>query len=97
MLTMLFLSKYGKRPLHFFGFVGGIVFLFGLLILVYLSVLHFQGESIGRRPLLFLGMLLILTGFQILFTGFLADLMINLSHRDGPPNFLLRYSSEKLS
>ena len=97
MLTMLFLSKYGKRPLHFFGFVGGIVFMVGFVILVYLSALHFQGESIGKRPLLFLGMLLILSGFQVLFTGLLADLMINISHRDGPPNFLLRYSSEKLS
>lgn len=95
MMTMLFLSKYSRRPLHFFGFIGLFLLLVGIIILGYLSMLHFQGEAIGRRPLLFLGMLLIIAGFQVGFTGLLADLMINLSHRYGPPHFLLKYSSDK--
>lgn len=80
MFTIIFLVKYGKRPLHFFGIAGGILAFFGILILSYLTILRFTGESIGRRPLLFFGMLLLLAGFQIFFTGFLADLMINISH-----------------
>lgn len=92
MFTMLFLTKYGRKPLHFFATVGGIFLLFGILILIYLSIIHFQGHAIGRRPLLFLGMLLIISGLQVLFTGFLADLIINISHKQDK-EFLLKYSS----
>lgn len=91
--TMLFLSKYSKRPLHFFGTVGGILLILGVFILGYLSALWFQGQSIGRRPLLFLGVLLVLSGFQVFFTGFLADLIINISQKQDK-EFFLKYSSE---
>lgn len=90
--SMLFLTRYSKRPLHFFGTMGVILFIFGVIILGYLSILHFQGEGIGNRPLLFLGMLLVLSGFQLLFTGFLADLIINTSH-DLEKEYTLKYSS----
>jgi glycosyltransferase involved in cell wall biosynthesis len=82
MFTILFLSKYAKRPLHFFGAVGGIVFFIGLFILIYLSILHFQGQVIGERPLLFFGGILVLSGFQVLFTGFLADLILHISEKN---------------
>jgi glycosyltransferase involved in cell wall biosynthesis len=100
--SMLFLAKYSKRPLHFFGIVGGVLSLAGLLILSYLTLLRIFGESIGRRPLLFFGMLLILAGFQIFFTGFLADLMINISRNkesldESHVHFPLKYSPEKVS
>lgn len=91
--TMLFLSRYSKRPMHFFGTVGGILLILGIFILGYLSVLWFQGQSIGRRPLLFLGMLLVISGFQLFFTGFLADLIINISQKQDK-EFFLKYSSE---
>jgi glycosyltransferase involved in cell wall biosynthesis len=94
MLTMLFLSKYGKRPLHFFGFTGGIIFALGFIILSYLTFIWFQGESIGRRPLLFLGMLLMLAGFQVLFTGFIADLILNVSRNRQGPDLRLKYSTD---
>ncbi len=95
MMTMFFLSKYGKRPLHFFGFVGVSLFGLGVLIGIYLSILHFLGEPIGTRPLLFLSLLLMILGVQISFTGLIADLMINLSFRNSSPHFLLKYSSDK--
>lgn len=79
MLTLLFLVKYGKRPLHFFGIAGGALTFIGIIILLYLSFLRFSGDVIGNRPLLFFGMLTVLAGFQILFTGFLAELIISLS------------------
>lgn len=80
--TILFLTKYAKRPLHFFGIAGGILSGAGLSLLLYLTIIHFQGVAIGRRPLLFFGMLLVLAGFQILFTGFLADLIIHTSYKN---------------
>jgi glycosyltransferase involved in cell wall biosynthesis len=94
MFTMLFLNKYSKRPLHFFGTVGAIFLFFGILISIYLTIIHFQGYAIGEGPLLFLGVLLIISGFQILFTGFLADLIINISYRKNK-EFFLRYSTEE--
>ena len=96
MATMLFLSKYSKRPLHFFGFVGATLFGLGILISIYLSILHFQGEEIGRRPLLILGMLLIISGLQVGFTGLIADLVLNVSSKkESISEFLLKYSSGK--
>lgn len=82
MFTILFLSRYAKRPLHFFGLAGGIIFTIGLLMLFYLSILHFEGQTIGDRPLLFFGMLLVIAGFQVLFTGFLADLILNVLQKN---------------
>lgn len=91
--TMIFLTRYGNRPLHFFGTIGGLLLFGGVLVLIYLTFIHFYGQAIGRRPLLFLGILLVLSGFQIVLTGFLADLLINLYHKDNA-EFSLKYSSE---
>ncbi len=82
MFTILFLTKYAKRPLHFFGLAGGMIVVIGFFILLYLTIIHFLGEPIGTRPLLIFGMLLVLAGFQILFTGFIADLIISISERN---------------
>ena len=94
--TMLFLTKYSDRPLHFFGVVGVILFLIGVIILLYLSILHFQGQAIGRRPLLIFGMLLILSGLQVLLTGFLGELFLHLSRRNGNDNkeVTVKYKAE---
>lgn len=78
LFTMLFLMKYAKRPMHFFGVFGGLLFSVGVCILLYLSYLRFIGERIGDRPLLLFGVLLVLTGLQIFFVGFIADLVIHL-------------------
>lgn len=90
--TMLFLSKYSKRPFHFFGVAGAFLVLIGVAILGYLTYLRILGETIGQRPLLFFGMLLVTSGFQLFFTGFLADLIINISHKKSK-EFFLKYSS----
>lgn len=81
MFTVLFLSRYAKRPLHFFGMVGGVVSVIGILILLYLTILHFEGKAIGERPLLTFGILLVIAGFQVLFTGFLADLILHIMEK----------------
>lgn len=101
LFTMFFLAKYRNRPLHFFGVIGGLFLLVGFIILLYLTYIHtFLGEAIYRRPILFGGILLVISGFQVFFTGFLADLMINLSYSspeqaNKPRNFPLKYASDK--
>ncbi len=82
MFTILFLSRYAKRPLHFFGFIGGVATLAGSIILLYLYILRLMGQRVGTRPLLTFGMLLVLAGFQVLFTGFLADLILHITQKD---------------
>ncbi len=101
MFTMLFLGKYSKRPLHFFGVIGFISLFLGGAILIYLTLGKILfGQGIGDRPILFLGILLVLTGFQVFFTGLLADLILNVSHRSennlSSITNLLKYSSEKI-
>jgi len=86
--TMLFLNKYGKKPMHFFGAIGGLFLAIGILISIYLTIMHFQGYAIGERPLLFLGVLLIIVGLQTFFTGFLADLILSKSDKKNQDNFL---------
>lgn len=87
MFTILFLTKYAKRPLHFFAIIGGALFVIGFLVLFYLSILHFIGQAIGTRPLLTFGMLLVLAGFQVVFTGFLADLILHTSEKNNLNSF----------
>ena len=94
MFTMLFLSKYSKRPLHFFAPIGGVAFIAGFFILLYLTVLRIEGYSIGQRPLLFLGMLLVISGLQVLFTGLIADLVISSSNEKETEGSTLKYISD---
>lgn len=86
LITTYFLISFKNRPLQIFGPVGAIFIALGLIVLIYLSGLHFFGATIGRRPLLFLGILFLLFGVQIFSTGLLAELMISLhSKRDKYP------------
>ena len=82
LLTVMFLTKYSKKPLHLFGGAGLVLFSLGLLINLYLAVLKLMGQGIGHRPLLFLGVLLMLIGFQFISTGLLGEMLaIALKHR----------------
>ncbi|MBW2188464.1 MAG: glycosyltransferase family 2 protein [Deltaproteobacteria bacterium] len=75
LLSVSFLTKYSRKPMHLFGFLGLVFTFIGLLISGYLSVLWIQGESIGSRPLLLLGVLLILVGVQSFSIGLLGEFM----------------------
>jgi len=79
LLTVFFLLKYDRKPLHFFGKVGGLCTLSGMAVCGYLSVLWALGEAIGQRPLLALGVLLIVIGVQTLATGLIAELLVHTS------------------
>ena len=82
LITIYFIMKYNRRPLHFFGKIGSLIFLIGIALLTYLSILHFQGERIGDRPLLIFGVLLVIAGIQTIFTGLIADLIVNFHAKD---------------
>lgn len=82
LMTVLFLTRYLKKPLHLFGSLGLLVFVAGMLINLYLVWLKIQGQSIGTRPLLSLGILMVLVGIQLFCTGLIAELLIYLHQRD---------------
>ncbi|MCK4504969.1 MAG: glycosyltransferase family 2 protein [Candidatus Aegiribacteria sp.] len=81
LLTILFLHRYSYRPLHLFGGIGTFLAFIGFCISVYMTVLWFTGESIGRRPLLLLGVLLLVVGFQFISLGLLGEMVLKLSSR----------------
>ena len=78
LLTVLFLGRFRHRPLHLFGGVGMVMTFAGLTICTYLTAVWLGGSGIGDRPLLTLGVLLIVVGVQFLFMGFLGELMTSL-------------------
>lgn len=91
--TMLFLARYSKRPFHFFGGVGLVMLLVGFFMLGYLSLVWLMGNSIGNRPLLLFGILLVLSGLQVFMTGFLAEFYLNTENKKRM-DFPLRYASD---
>ena len=90
LLTIMFLISFQKRPLHLFGPVGVLVGSVGLMINAYLAVLWFQGQGIGDRPLLMLGILLIIVGIQILVFGLLGEMIAATSYRSSDVEKLIR-------
>ena len=75
LLTVTFVGRYRHRPLHLFGGLGLALLAGGSAILVYLTVLKITGASIGGRPLLTLGVLLVVVGMQFLSLGLLTELI----------------------
>lgn len=82
LLTVLFISDYNRAPLHFFGTIGLVCSLIGFVINLYLTVSKLYGIPIGNRPLLFLGVLLMVIGVQFFSFGLIAEKMVNTSERD---------------
>lgn len=76
LMLMLFMQKYRVKPMHLFGTLGLFTFIPGVLINFYLLILKILGHDIGHRPLLTLGVVLVLTGVQLITTGFLAELIM---------------------
>lgn len=85
LLTVVLLYRFGERPMHFFGSVGVGLGTIGFAVLSYLSYLRLiVGQDIGDRPLLLLGILLMLTGIQLISTGLIGELLVSRSRpRDG--------------
>lgn len=82
LLTIVFLTGYLSRPGHFFGTLGFISFFFGFAIGLFITYLRITTGSIqNRHPLLYLGMLLMIVGIQLITTGLLAEMFVNFNQR----------------
>ena len=77
LLSVSFLGRYGHRPLHLFGGLGLLLGLSGTGILLYLTGVKIAGEAIGKRPLLILGVLLVVVGIQLFSLGLLSEMIIS--------------------
>ena len=84
LLTVTFMGRYRHRPLHLFGGVGLLLGALGTIVLVYLTVLKLTGEAIGQRPLLTLGVLLVVVGVQLLSLGLVSELIAS-HHEERAP------------
>lgn len=77
LILLLFQRKYFQKPIHLFGNIGFLSFGLGFLMMMYLLFIKFfQGEDIGNRPLLILGILLMFVGVQLFTTGIVIDLQM---------------------
>lgn len=83
LLSIHYFLRFGSRPGHFFGGLGSIVTSIGLCILSYLGILKAMGESIGNRPLMFLGFFAVVSGIQLLTTGVIAEILMRTYYDAG--------------
>lgn len=74
LMLIYFMRRYAQKPMHIFGTAGFLAFLTGALINLYLLALKVQGYDIWGKPLLILGMILLLGGIQLVTIGILADI-----------------------
>lgn len=80
--SIMFVGKFRKNPMHFFGLYGTLSFLFGLFVFIYLTVTKFFFDQTGmtQRPLFFIALVAMIIGTQLFLAGFLGELI----SRNGP-------------
>lgn len=80
--SIMFVGKFGKNPMHFFGLWGTLSFLFGFVVSVYLTISKFLFDQTGmtQRPLFFIALVAMIIGSQLFLAGFLGELI----SRNGP-------------
>lgn len=77
LITVMFATRYIKRPMHFFGFFGALSFLVGFIVNAYLTIEWISGKPLSNRPMLFLGMLMIIVGVQFFSVGLLGEMIVH--------------------
>ena len=81
LLTIILMTRYTNKPLHFFGFLGSVLFAIGFVVDLYLIMMRLlQRQWLSNRPVLIIGTLLIIVGVQLILFGLLAE-MIAFSYR----------------
>ena len=77
LMTITFIGRFGKRPMHFFGLIGTVLFFVGFMIAAYLSFakIVFEPYRMTDRPLFFFGLLAMVIGSQMFLAGFIAELI----------------------
>lgn len=75
--SIMFVGKFGKNPMHFFGLWGTLSFLFGFIVSLYLTVSKFFFDQTGltQRPLFFVALVAMIIGSQLFLAGFLGELI----------------------
>jgi hypothetical protein len=83
LITLLFLKKFGKRPMHFFGFWGTIMLIVGFGFTIYLGInkLYFNQEArlITQRPEFYVALTTMILGAQFFIAGFIGEILIRHS------------------
>ena len=76
--SVMFVGRFGKRPMHFFGFLGSVISLVGFCIWTYLGILKiaFARVRMTDRPLFYIGLISIVVGVQLFLAGFLGELIV---------------------
>ncbi|AKB35857.1 Glycosyltransferase [Methanosarcina siciliae C2J] len=90
LISVTFLVVYKKRPLHVFGSIGLLMGCSGVFICFYLLSLWFRGIKIGDRPLLMLGILLLIMSIQFISIGLIGELITNSRNND---DYIIKYDS----
>ncbi len=87
LLTIGFITRFAKKPMHFFGSMGILMMVVGLLVTAWLTgekihsiANHLEVREIVEQPLFYLALLAVLIGVQLFLTGFLAELVSRSSH-----------------
>lgn len=83
LVTMVFFRKYSQKPMHLFGTMGFISLILGILINIYMLILKIMGEDIWGKPMLLLGMILLLGGIQLITIGILAEISMRTYYESG--------------
>jgi glycosyltransferase involved in cell wall biosynthesis len=97
LLTVVFLTQYTRRPLHLFGLIGLLTFGLGFVIDAYLAFLKLAlGQPIGHRPLLTLGVLLMIVGSQFVVFGLLGEMIAHHARTSGDTHHPRDYSIRKV-
>jgi len=87
-LNIYFLTKFTQKPLRFYGLVGLVIGSVGALISIVLALMRlFGGVALADRPLLLLGVLLVVLGVQMVSIGLIGEIVIFLSPRKRLPAF----------
>lgn len=76
LLLMLFFKKYMQKPMHLFGNTGVVLFVIGALINLYLGVLKILGHDIWGKPLMILGLMLVIAGVQLITVGIVIEIQM---------------------
>jgi glycosyltransferase involved in cell wall biosynthesis len=96
LLTIILMTRYTNKPLHFFGFMGSFLFAIGLAVDLYLIGLRiFSNGWLSNRPLLILGTLFIIVGVQLILFGLLAEMIAFSYRREGDYSIVETETQEK--
>lgn len=81
LMSIVFIGRFGKKPMHLFGLLGTLAFLVGLVISVYLGIAKFAFRvyNMTERPIFYIALVAMIIGVQLFLTGFLAELTVRNS------------------